>query len=72
MIYTDALFTAGPQKRDPRQAVDRLYRAVHSRPATAAEKSSGKAFLQGSESMEEGLKDMLWALVCSPEFQYIK
>ncbi|MBI3838253.1 MAG: DUF1553 domain-containing protein [Planctomycetia bacterium] len=72
MIYANALFTEAAGRRDPRQLVDRLYRAALSRPATVAEKNAGKAFLQAADSPDEGLKDMLWALVCSPEFQYIK
>ncbi|HEV3138266.1 MAG TPA: DUF1549 domain-containing protein, partial [Pirellulales bacterium] len=72
MIYSNALFTEAATRRDPRQLVDRLYRAALSRGASVAEKNAGRAFLQSADSPEEGLKDMLWALVCSPEFQYIK
>jgi hypothetical protein len=72
MIYDAAPAADGPAKQDPRRAVDRLYRSVLSRPATVAEKNSGRAFLQAADSQSEGLQDMFWALVCSPEFQYIK
>ena len=72
MIYANAVFADVPGRQDPRRAVDRLYRAALSRPATVAEKNVGRAFLQGAESQAEAMKDMLWALVCSPEFQYIK
>jgi hypothetical protein len=72
MVYTNALFTDAATKKDPRRLVDGLYRAALSRPATTAEKNAGRAYLQASDSPAEGLKDILWALVCSPEFQYIK
>ncbi len=72
MIYANAVFADAPGRQDPRRAVDRLYRAALSRPATVAEKNVGRAYLQGAESQAEAMKDMLWALVCSPEFQYIK
>ncbi|MBL9125033.1 MAG: DUF1553 domain-containing protein [Planctomycetaceae bacterium] len=72
MIYGNSLFTEGLERQDPRKQVDRLYRIALSRPATAAEKNAGKAFLQLAETPVDGMQDMLWALVCSPEFQYIK
>jgi hypothetical protein len=59
-------------KQDARRTVDRLYRAVLSRPPTVEERNLGRAFLQAAPSQEEGARDMLWTLVCSPEFQYIK
>jgi hypothetical protein len=62
---------AGP-KQDLRRVVDRLYRAVLSRPASVNEKNTGRAFLQSAENWDEGVGDMVWALVCSPEFQYVK
>ena len=36
------------------------------------EKRAGQAFLGSYALTTEGLRDLLWALVCSPEFQYIK
>ncbi len=72
MIYSNPLFTAAAGKQDPRRLVDRLYRAALSRPATTPEKNAGRAMLQAAESPDEGMQDVLWALVCSPEFQYIK
>ncbi len=72
IIYQSAVFIDAAGNKDPRRAVDRLYRAVLNRPATVAEKNAGRTFLQSASSNEDGLKDMLWALVCSPEFQYIK
>jgi Protein of unknown function (DUF1549)/Protein of unknown function (DUF1553) len=72
MIYSSASFADMSKRPDPRRLVDQLYRAALSRPATAAEKNAGRAFIAAAESNDEALKDMLWALVCSPEFQYIK
>jgi hypothetical protein len=72
MIYSNLLAAESAGRGDPRRLVDRLYRTVLCRAATVAEKNAGRAYLQASESPAEGLKDMLWALVCAPEFQYIK
>jgi hypothetical protein len=72
MIYSNPLFTSTAGKQDPRRLVDRLYRTALSRPATTPEKTAGRTMLQAAESSEEGMQDVLWALVCSPEFQYIK
>jgi len=72
MIYSNPLFTSAAGKQDPRRLVDRLYRAALSRAATTPEKNVGRAMLQAAESADEGMQDVLWALVCSPEFQYIK
>ncbi len=72
MIYTNAVFAANSARQDPRRLVERLYRAALSRAPTAAEKNVGRAYLMAAESPPDGMKDMLWALVCSPEFQYIK
>lgn len=71
MIYSNAVFAAAA-KQDARRLVDRLYRAALSRPATPEEKNAGRTYLQVADSPTEGMKDILWALVCSPEFQYIK
>lgn len=71
MIYGNPLSLEGSPRQDARRVVDRLYRAVFSRPATVNEKNTGRAFWQTAESPDEALADMMWALVCSPEFQYI-
>ncbi len=72
MVYGNALTSEVTAKGDPRRVVDRLYRAALTRPATVAEKNAGRAYLQGADSPTDGMKDMMWALLCSPEFQYIK
>ncbi len=71
MIYNTTAWNEAAQQSE-RRLVDRLYRTVLSRPATVAEKNAGRVFLQSASSPEEAVKDMLWALVCSPEFQYIQ
>jgi hypothetical protein len=72
LLGDSAILSAPPARQDPRRVVDPLYVAVLSRHATAAEKKLGKEFLVAAASLDEGLRDLLWALVCGPEFQYIK
>ncbi len=59
-------------QRDPQRATDFLYRTVLSRPATSDEKRHGSDFLKSAGSLTEGIRDMQWVLLCSPEFQYVK
>ena len=72
LISHHPLLKKPPARSDPRRLVDQLYQSVLSRHATNDEKRIGKDFLADAESLVDGLHDMLWALVCSPEFQYIK
>jgi len=72
MIYQNALFSDAAARGDPRRLVDRLYRSTLGRGATTAERNAGKAFVEAAASPDEAAKDILWALVASPEFQYIK
>jgi hypothetical protein len=58
-------------RRDPRRLIDHLYLAVLGRHATAAEKKLGKEVFD-ADSSDETIRDLLWALICSPEFQYIR
>jgi hypothetical protein len=69
LLSTNAPAEEGRQ--DERRVVDRLYRAVLSRPPTTAEKNAGRDFLQSAASPADGLSDLLWVLVCSSEFQYL-
>lgn len=59
-------------RRDPRRLIDHFYLAVLGRHATAAEKKLGKELFDASETADETIRDLLWALVCSPEFQYMR
>ncbi|HTU25647.1 MAG TPA: DUF1549 and DUF1553 domain-containing protein [Pirellulales bacterium] len=72
LIADSALVAQPTGKTDAKQLVDRVYRSLLSRPATVEEKRLGQALLAASTSTSEGLKDMCWALVVSPEFQFIK
>ncbi len=70
LIDSSVLVAVPAGKPDPRRLVDRLYRAMLSRPATLDEKRLGQALLAASPA--DGLKDICWALAVSPEFQFIK
>ena len=59
-------------RRDPRRLVDQLYLAVLSRHATAEEKKHAGDWFASDDALEDASRDLLWALLCSPEFQYIK
>ena len=59
-------------RHDPRRLVDQLYLAVLSRHATTEEKKLAGEWFGSDESLDEASRDVLWALICSPEFQYIK
>jgi hypothetical protein len=72
MIDSSVLVAQPAGKPDPKQLVDRLYRSVLSRPASPEEKRLGQALLGASPALSDGLKDICWALVVSPEFQFIK
>ncbi|HUY88061.1 MAG TPA: DUF1549 and DUF1553 domain-containing protein [Pirellulales bacterium] len=72
LIELHPLLAKPPTRGDPRRLVDQLYQSVLSRHATPDEKRLGKEFLDGAGSLADGLHDMLWALVCSAEFQYVK
>ena len=73
MIYSNALFTeAGRQAGSaPRWSIGSIARCSAGRPRSPRRTPAAR-ICKPSESPAEGLKDMLWALVCSPEFQYIK
>lgn len=72
-LLEDATLEIKPAvRRDPRRIVDQLYLAVLSRHATAEERKLVSKWFGGSESLEDASRDLLWALLCSPEFQYIK
>jgi hypothetical protein len=60
------------RKQDLKRLTDRLYRTVLSRPATNEEKRAGQAFLTGQSDLNAAAKDMYWALLVCPEFQFIQ
>ncbi len=57
---------------DQRRLVDLAYRTVLSRSGTPEERNTGREFLTASPDIQAGYRDLLWALVCSPEFQYLQ
>lgn len=59
-------------RHDPRRLVDQLYLAALSRHATNDEKKRGADWFGDDESLDEASRDLLWALLCSPEFQYLQ
>lgn len=59
-------------RRDPRRLVDQLYLSVLSRHASSEERKLAGEWFSQEESLEEAGRDLLWALICSPEFQYIQ
>ncbi len=87
-IYAGREIDKAAGGKDLATAVDRLYWAALSRPASAQEQEVGTSFLQHSggavywdkagvvkkpgDPEREPLGDLLWALVASPEFQYIR
>jgi hypothetical protein len=53
------------------QTIGMLYRHAVSRPPERAEAAAAKEFFDGKLSAD-GLEDLLWAVILSPEFQYIR
>lgn len=58
---------------DPTSIVKRVYEAAYSRPPAEAELRIALGLVDRSGRVDrEGLQDLLWAVVMSPEFQYIR
>lgn len=51
--------------------IERLYLHLFSRPPSAGERAMAKRML-GETASAEGVEDLLWALLMSPEFQFIR
>src|SRR5207302_1359508 len=80
-IYSGRLGDEAANEKDLSKAIDRLYWAVLSRPASKPELELGARFLSGQKSEaetnakgaeHERIGDALWALFVSPEFEYIQ
>ena len=71
LIDTNLSFGKPLPKTNLPATVDQLYRKVLSRPASNDEKRLGAQFLQGYPTVNDGVRDLYWALLVSPEFQYI-
>ena len=53
------------------ELVDRLYQHLLSREPSAPEREIALAMLGESKPAQPGVEDLLWALLVSPEFQFI-
>ncbi len=71
LIAASPTIAKPPRQPDLKRLTDQLYRRVLSRPASNEEKRLGQALLAGGD-LPDGLGDMYWALLVSPEFQFIK
>jgi hypothetical protein len=72
-MIDDAELSLKPAVRhDPRRLVDQLYLSALSRHASNDEKKLIGQALTDNASLEDSTRDLLWALFCSPEFQYVK
>ncbi|HEX4130013.1 MAG TPA: DUF1553 domain-containing protein [Pirellulales bacterium] len=72
LIDRAVIFERPLRKIDLPRVVDRLYRSVLSRPPNADERRLALAYLGTGDAYAESVKDLYWALVCSPEFVWIK
>jgi hypothetical protein len=61
-----------PQKKwTAAELVDRLYAHLLARNPTSAERKTAQMMVGGTQPSTSGVEDLLWALLMSPEFQYI-
>jgi hypothetical protein len=61
-----------PQKKwTAAELVVRLYAHLLARNPTAGERTTAQSMMGGAEISTSGVEDLLWALLMSPEFQYI-
>lgn len=73
-IYKGEILDELASQSDRKKVVNQLYWTVLNRPPTSKEMKLGLAYLKDNPSAKasEPLGDMLWALVVSPEFQFIR
>jgi hypothetical protein len=57
-------------KRPPADAIEELYLACLSRPPTADERNKTLGYLDRQANKQQGLEDVLWALLNSKEFMF--
>ena len=61
-----------PQKHwTSAELTERLYKHLLARTPTPDERSTAAQLLGGTSPSAAGVEDLLWALLMSPEFQYI-
>ena len=83
-IYSGKLAQQAALEKDTRQAIDKLYWAALSRPATEQEQALGAKFVatavqqasdpgdKKNDPRHQPMGDVLWALFTCPEFQYLR
>ena len=52
--------------------VEKIYLAVLNRVPSEEEKKVAEEYVKSNGATKEVMGDLFWALICSPEFQYIK
>jgi hypothetical protein len=58
------------EKATPEKAVTELYLAAYARRPTAAENRRTLAYLKKQDTLQQGLEDVVWALINSREFLF--
>jgi hypothetical protein len=71
-IYKGELIAALAKEPDGGKVVDRVYWAALSRAPSAQEREQAMTFLNEGGRSAETIGDMFWALLSSPEFQYVR
>jgi len=71
-IYKGELVAALAKESDSAKIADRVYWAALSRAPSPAERDLAVSFLNGGSRTAETIGDMFWALLCGPEFQYVR
>jgi hypothetical protein len=71
-IYKTKLADVLTESNDPNIVAEKVYLATLSRKPTGEEKKLAAAYLEQSQDIQQGIRDTLWAIYCSPEFQYIR
>jgi len=60
------------EQKPPAEIVTELYRAALCREPTSDERQFGEAYLTGAPSLAEGAQDLLWGLLNSKQFLFVR
>jgi hypothetical protein len=71
-IYKGKLADALLESNDPKVVAEKIYLATLSRSPTPEEKKLAAEYVEQCSDLQQGIRDTLWAIFCSPEFQYIR
>jgi hypothetical protein len=71
-IYKGELIAALVKENDNAKRIDRVYWSALNRAPSDAERDLATTFLKDGGQSAEAIGDMLWALLSSPEFQYVR